>query len=86
MDNLSLLGLNMSPILTTLDKGWPFAASVLAGVFAFGSLHSDVTDLKQAQATRQLDHDAIVRLDQGQKDMKQDLADIKSALGRIESK
>jgi hypothetical protein len=73
-------------VLNVLDKGWPFAASVLAGVFAFGSLHSDVTDLKQAQSTAQSDHDAIVRLDQGQKDMRQDLKDIKDSLGRIEHK
>lgn len=74
----------MSPILTTLDKGWPFAASVLAGCMAFGSLHSDVTDLKQAQTIAHQDHDSIVRMEQGQKDVQTDLADIKKSLERIE--
>jgi hypothetical protein len=76
----------MSPILNVLDKGWPFAASVLAGCFAFGTLHQDVADLKGKQETVQVDHDMIIRLDQGQKDMKTDLKDIKESLARIEHK
>lgn len=74
----------MSPILTVLDKGWPFAATVLSGVFAFGSLHSDVADLKSAQAARGDDHDRIVRIEQSQSDMRTDLADIKRSLRNIE--
>lgn len=69
-----------TPILNILDKGWPFAASVLAGTFAFGSLHSDVADLKTQQLNTRLDHDAIVRIEQAQADMKTDLEEIKHAL------
>lgn len=70
--------------LTILDKGWPFAGSVLAGMFAFGSLHSDVADLKADQAARAGDHDKIVRIEQSQADMKTDLTDIKAILQKIE--
>lgn len=70
----------MSPVLSILDKGWPFAASILASAVAFGSLHSDVSDLKSRAATQQLDHDAITRMEQVQLDMKQSLADIKDSL------
>lgn len=68
------------PFLSVLDKGWPFAASVLGGAIAFGSLHSDVSDLKIRAATQQLDHDAIIRIEQSQADMKTTLADIKDTL------
>lgn len=73
-------------LLPLLDKGWPFAASVMAGVFAFGTLHSDVADLKADQVTTKLDHDTIIRMEQGQKDMQRDLGDIKKSLDRIEHK
>ena len=73
-------------LLNVLDKGWPFAASTLAGAFAFGSLHSDVADLKAGQAARLADHDTVTTLKQGQDDMKVTLEDIKAALGRIEKK
>lgn len=69
-----------TPLLNILDKGWPFAASVLGTAIAFGSIHSDVSELKSRQATQQLDHDAVVRIEQSQKDMKQDLQDIKTAI------
>lgn len=72
------------PLLTVLDKGWPFAASILAGAFAFGSLHSDVSDLKQEQAIAQHDHDAITRIEQAQADMKSDLVEIKKSLQHLE--
>jgi hypothetical protein len=71
-------------ILNLLDKGWPFAASALAGVMAFGSLRSDVVDLKVEAQRTHLDHDAITRMEQAQTDMKVDLADIKNTLHRIE--
>lgn len=74
------------PILNLLDKGWPFAASVLAGSFAFGSLHSDVVDLKLEQAASKLDHDTIIRLAQGQADMKEQLNDIAKTVHNIEKK
>lgn len=67
-------------ILTILDKTWPFAASVLGTAVAFGSLHSDVADLKSRQKDHAVDHDAIVRIEQSQADMKVDLQDIKNAL------
>lgn len=78
--------MSLPPFMNILDKGWPFAASVLAGVFAFGTLHSDVADLKAAQLSAHSDHDAITRMEEGQADMKTDLADIKKALERIEHK
>ena len=73
-------------ILNVLDKGWPFAASMLASAVAFGSLHSDVSTLKAEQASIRVDHDSVVTLTQGQKDMKQDLQDIKQALQRLEDR
>ena len=74
------------PILNLLDKGWPFAGSVCAGLIMFGSVHSDVSNLKQAQAAAQIDHDTVIALKTGQADMKQDLTDIKAALNRLEHK
>jgi hypothetical protein len=74
----------MTPILTVLDKAWPFAASVLAGAMAFGSLRSDVVALQIEAKSTHLDHDAITRMEQAQTDMKVDLADIKNTLHRIE--
>lgn len=76
----------MHPLLNFLDKSWPFTASVLAGVFAFGSLHQDVAALKERQATQITDHDTIVRMEQGQKDIQNDLVGIKHTLERIEQK
>lgn len=73
----------MSP-LNILDKGWPFAASVLGGMFAFGSLHSDVADLRAQQIINTKDHDAITRIEQKQQDMDVQLKDIDSTLHRIE--
>ena len=72
------------PILDFLDKGWPFAASVLAGVFAFGSLSSDIHELKSQQAVAFVDHDKVTTLVQGQADMKQSLEQIQEQLNRIE--
>lgn len=69
-----------TPLLNILDKGWPFAASIVLTAVGFGSLRADVADLKLQQATSRLDHDAIVRIEQAQSDMKQDLQDIKQAL------
>lgn len=69
-------------LLAVLDKGWPFAASVLGTAVAFGSLHSDVASLKNDQAQLRLDHDAIVRIEQAQADMKADLQEIKQAVKR----
>jgi hypothetical protein len=74
------------PLLTVLDKGWPFAASILASVFAFGYLKSDVADLKSKQTSAQMDHDAITALVQSQQDIKETLTDIKHSLERIEKK
>lgn len=74
----------MHPLFTYLDKTWPLAASILAGCFAFGTLHQDVESLKAQQTHAVTDHDSIVRLEQGQTDMKSDLTDIKSTLHRIE--
>lgn len=68
------------PIASLLDKTWPFAASILGTAVAFGSLHSDVADLKAKQDTAAKDHDAIVRIEERQTDMKQDLQDIKAYL------
>lgn len=76
----------MHPFFNYIDKTWPLAASVLAGSFAFGSLHSDVAELKAAQTIEQRDHDTIMHLDQGQADMKIDLEEIKKTLSRIENK
>lgn len=70
--------------LDVLDKGWPFAASVLAGVFAFGSLSSDISDLKSRQQVAYVDHDKVTALVQGQTDMKQSLEQIQEQLNRIE--
>lgn len=74
----------MHPIFNYIDKAWPLGASVLAGAVAFGSLSSDVTDLRNQQSVTAHDHDAIVRIEQSQADMKTDLADIKSTLHKIE--
>ncbi len=74
----------MHPVFNYLDKTWPFASAVLGGVFAFGSLHSDVTDLKAAQAIAHTDHDAITRMEQKQDDMKTDLMEIRKSLQHIE--
>jgi hypothetical protein len=87
----------MSPVLNVLDKGWPFAASVLTGVFAFGAMHADVNGIKKQhesdtveirakQASLAIDHDAITRLEQGQEDMKSDLTEIKQSLRHLESR
>jgi hypothetical protein len=70
--------------LDILDKGWPFAASVLAGVFAFGSLSSDIHELKGQQAAAYVDHDKVTTLVQGQMDLKQSLEQIQEQLNRIE--
>lgn len=68
------------PLTALIDKTWPFAASILGTAVAFGSLHSDVADLKAKQDTASKDHDAIVRIEERQTDMKQDLQDIKQYL------
>lgn len=72
------------PVLNLLDKGWPFAASVLASAFTFGVMHSQVSDLRAAQIRTLADHDAITALSKGQEDMKTDLTDIKDTLHKIE--
>lgn len=76
----------MAPILTIVDKAWPAVAGLAMCVFTYGSLSSDVTRLGAAQAAVQTDHDTITRIDQSQKDMKGDLADIKHQLDRIENR
>lgn len=73
----------MTP-LNILDKGWPFAASLLAYAAMSGSLHSDVGMLKEQQKVANQDHDAITRIDESQKNMRTDLADIKDTLHKIE--
>lgn len=76
----------MHPVFNYLDKTWPFAGAVLAGAMWVGSIRSDVSELQKQQQTAQLDHDAITRLEQGQKDVKETLRDIKDTLSRIEKK
>jgi len=73
-----------SPLLNVLDKGWPFAASILASVFTFGTMHSQVVDLRAEQVRNNEDHAVIAALKQGQVDERRDLDDIKSTLHRIE--
>ena len=68
------------PVASIIERSWPMAASILGTAVAFGSLHSDVSELKAKQDTASKDHDAIVRMEQGQTDMKADLQDIKLAL------
>jgi NADH pyrophosphatase NudC (nudix superfamily) len=70
--------------LAMLDKGWPFAASVMAGVFAFGSLNSDMTSIKEQQHTMWLDHDRVTTLIEGQKELKEGQSHIQEQLDRIE--
>lgn len=70
--------------LDMLDKGWPFAASVMAGVFAFGSLSSDISQLKQQNTIQALDHDKVTTLLKGQEDMKEGITHIQEQLDRIE--
>lgn len=74
----------MNPLLSVLDKGWPFAASILAGVFAAGELHMEVADVRAQQTTMLTDHDTITRMGQEQKDMAKTLDDIARTLHRIE--
>lgn len=69
-----------SPVVEGVIKAWPVATSVLVSAFAFGSLRADVSELKSKQDQSQKDHDAIVRIEQGQKDMQSDLHDIKTYL------
>lgn len=72
------------PILNVLDKGWPFAASVLASAMFVGSMRSDVATLQKQEEANRLDHDAITRIDESQKNMRADLTDIKETLHKIE--
>lgn len=73
-----------APFLNLLDKGWPFAASVLASVFTFGVMHSQVSDLREAQVRTMQDHDTIIELKKGQADERIQLADILTTLHNIE--
>lgn len=69
-----------------IEKGWPVAVSVVFAAISWGSLKSDVTDLKIKSVDLQHDHDALLRMEQRQEDMLVDLADIKSTLHKIEQR
>lgn len=74
----------MHPMAVLADKGWPFAASVLASAFTFGVMHSQVTDLREEQIRNNEDHATIAALKEGQVGERRDLEDIKATLHRIE--
>jgi hypothetical protein len=73
-----------TPVVEVVKAGWPIAATVLSGVFAFGSLSSDIHELKTQQAVAFVDHDKVTTLVQGQLDMKSSLDQIQQQLNRIE--
>lgn len=68
------------PIIT---KHWPIIVTLSAGILAFGTLRADVVQLKTASQDVKTDHDLIVRVDERQKKLAEDVAEMKQDIKDI---
>lgn len=67
----------------TFRAFWPVVAVLAGGLVAYGTLRAEVSQLKEDQAVVKSDHDLIVRIDEQQKTMKEDIASIKDDVKAI---
>lgn len=59
-------------------KGWPVVLTAAGCLMGYGSLRSDVSQVKLQQAAQISDHDRLVRMEEQIKRTQSDIAEIKA--------
>lgn len=77
----------MAALTTTVGafvkSTWPIIVVAGTGLMGFATLRADVTQLKAAHSEQISDHDVLVRVDERQKTMSEDIKAMKSDIKDI---
>ena len=73
----------MSAVVGFIKTTWPILVVAGTGLIGFGSLRADVSQLKDQQLVQEADHDVLMRVDERQKTMSDDIKTMKEDIKDI---